>query len=493
MDTIVNMLPEIIALLGLLISSTIFYIYAYKVNRKNLDMEGFTLSNRSLSGNQFGNTFAASSMSLATVLVFFISTQKEYGLFLLTCPVAFVLGQYIFFFTVKKCKVDFGQCRTISDLIFSVFPSKKVARIITCITVVSYIGLAFIELYVGTVILTFFLPKSALWQTLSFFALGITVLSYIRLGGYKAIVKTDKWQLFLMLLAITAIFIFSILLPYSSTPKTSINSFYFFNVSPWWAFIFVVQIAFTNITGPFTQLTGWQRIVASSSLDEAWKGLKKSTWKTLFIWTVPILSFILLRTKGYDITELEKFLYFTRNTSYLTSIILFPIVVVGFTSALFSSADVAIIAIIHALSDNNTFSKKFKNLSYNKFKNYLTIFTVSILIVLSVLYWIKYIELTNYLVPLVHSSFGQMNILVPLSAYAIYSYKNTSIEFNANYLFLSILMGWGFVLMGVWLSAKYHFPGLQQAIVVFSILPILIATVVSIKYRQKKSFFSALP
>ncbi|NQY42608.1 MAG: hypothetical protein HRT87_04605 [Legionellales bacterium] len=487
------LLPEILSLIGLLTSSLVFYTCAYRINRENLNMEGFTLSNRNLSKNQFGNTFTASSMSLATVLVFFISTQKEYGLFLLACPIGFVLGQYIFFYTVRKCNVDFSKCRTISDLVSTVFPSKKIARAITAITIVSYIGLAFIELYVGTIILTFFMPKSAIWQTLAFFIIGITVLLYIRLGGYKAIVKTDKWQLSLMLLAITTIFLFSILLPYSDTPKTYVNSFYFVNVSPIWALVFVIQILFTNITGPFTQLTGWQRIVASSSVDEAWKGLKRATWKTLFIWTVPIISFVLLRTKGYDITELEKFLYFARNTSELTATILFPIVVVGFASALFSSADVAIIAIIHALSDQNTFQSSFQKLPYRKFKRYLTIFTICILAILSALYWIKYLELTNYLVPLVHSSFGQMNILIPLSAYAIYRINNNQQEtkFNENYIFFSILLGWSFVLIGVWLSAKYKFPGLQQAIVVVSILPILVTTFINMRYRQKSLSYSS--
>ena len=75
--------PEIIALFGLILSSIIFYVYAHQVNRQNLNMEGFTLSNRSLSSRQFANTFAASSLSLATVIIFFISTHEIYGIFLL--------------------------------------------------------------------------------------------------------------------------------------------------------------------------------------------------------------------------------------------------------------------------------------------------------------------------------------------------------------------------------------------------------------------------
>ena len=42
-------------------------------------MEGFTLSNRTLTDKQFSNTFAASSLSLATVIIFFISTLPTFA------------------------------------------------------------------------------------------------------------------------------------------------------------------------------------------------------------------------------------------------------------------------------------------------------------------------------------------------------------------------------------------------------------------------------
>ena len=486
-------IPELVALAGLVLSSLIFYVYAYKVNRKNLNMEGFTLSNRSLSDKQFSNTFAASSLSLATVIIFFISTHELYGLFLLVCPITFLAGQYFFFYVVKRCKVDFGNYRTISDLVYAVFPSKKIARLITAITLTSFIGIAFIELYVGSVILTFFLPKSALWQTFSFFALGIIVLLYIRLGGYKAIVKTDKWQLSLMMLAIGAIFVFSLFLPYSQSANTTVNSFFYFSENPWLILIFSIQILFNNMAVSFTQLSFWQRVVASASLDEAWQGLKKSTWKTLFIWTVPILAFVLLRTKGYNINDLTNFLNFTRETSFLTSVILFPMIIVGFASALFSSADVAIIAIVHALADKNTFLKPFENLPYARFKKYLTLFTISILIVLSVLYWIKYLELTNYFVPLVYSCLGQMIMLFPVSSYAMYkiSRGQYAINFNHNILFLGILAGWGCVLSGVILSVNYNSLAMQQGLIIIGVLIIMLATFISTKLKQRALSFNS--
>ncbi len=487
-----NQLPEIIALLGLLLSSLVFYIYAYSVNRQNLNMEGFTLSNRTLTDRQFSNTFTASSLSLAIVIIFFISTHELYGLVLLICPITFILGQYLFFYVVRRCKIDFGKYRTISDLIYAVFPSKKIARLITLITVTSFIGIAFIELYVGSVILTFFLPKNALYQTLSFFTLGIIVLLYIRLGGYKAIVKTDKWQLFLMTLSIITILIFSISLPSSTSNKSAINSFMYIGESSWGITSFILWVTLNNLMVSFVQLSFWQRVVASSSLETAISGMKKATWKTLFIWTVPILSFILIRTKGYNINDLENFLAFTRTTSYLSSIILFPIITVGFASALFSSADVAIIAIVHAISDKNTFLKLFENLPYNKFKQYLTILTILILLTLSLVYWIKYLELTNYFVPLIYSSLGQMTMLVPLSCYALWNIRKniTCLYFKDNILFYGIILGWLHVLSGTILSVKYNSAGLQQLMMIFGTLIILLAIKLSLKNPHKELTFN---
>ena len=205
--------PEIIALTGMVLSSIIFYLYAREVNKEKLTLDGFMLSDRNLKKNQFGSTFAASSFSLAINTMFLFMNAQHYAVFMLVAPVTYLLGHYIFIALVRKSDVDVNDCRTVSDLCYKFFPSKALARLITLMTITSYLMLIFVELFIGSLVLTFFLPQDLIYQTGSFLSIGIIVLLYVRLGGYKALVKTDKWQLFLMMLATSLITIFAVISP----------------------------------------------------------------------------------------------------------------------------------------------------------------------------------------------------------------------------------------------------------------------------------------
>lgn len=149
------LMPEIISLLGLLLSSFIFYRYARKVNEKKLTLNGFMVADGKLTKSQFSNTFTASNFSLALTFVFFMSSTNL-GLFLFISPCTYLIGHYFFGWLVRKTDFDIKNCRTLSDLIFMLFPSKSVAALIALMTVSSYLMLVFIELYIGSVLFFFF-------------------------------------------------------------------------------------------------------------------------------------------------------------------------------------------------------------------------------------------------------------------------------------------------------------------------------------------------
>jgi hypothetical protein len=63
------LVANLIALLGLILSSYIFYIYAREVNKKNLTMDSFLINDGNVDKSEFSGTFAASNFSLAIVEV----------------------------------------------------------------------------------------------------------------------------------------------------------------------------------------------------------------------------------------------------------------------------------------------------------------------------------------------------------------------------------------------------------------------------------------
>lgn len=257
-------MPELLAIIGLLISSAIFYRYAREVSQGKLTFDSFIVADSSLQKRQFGNTFAASSVSLATFIMFFFFNSKVYGLFLLISPITYLLGQGLFVWLIKNADINFKECRTLSDLSYKFFPSKTLARLITMMTLSSYLMVVFLELYIGAVVFSIFLPNNIFYQAVSFFAMGILILMYVRLGGYKALVRTDMVQLVLMLMATFLIFAYGITAPIINSNKLSevMLDAMVCTESSLGLIIFSVWLTLLNFLSPFTQIAQWQRLAA---------------------------------------------------------------------------------------------------------------------------------------------------------------------------------------------------------------------------------------
>ncbi len=453
--------PELIAISGLILSSTIFYLYARGVNKEKLTLDGFMLYDRGLSKSQFGNTLAASCFSLAMSVTFYFFSHPLYGLFMLVSPISYISGQYFFVWLVKQSRVDFSQCRTISDLCYKLYPSKSVARLITIMTLSTFIMVVFVELYIGTIVLTVFLPDEIIYKTLSFLGLGLLVLMYVRLGGYKALVRTDKWQLTLMLMSVILIFTYSVFAPAvngADVGNILLNTLHY-KEDNWPLLGFVVWLCTMNFLMPFTQISYWQRIAASKSADISLKGLIYSSWKLFILFLCPMLGFILLTAKGYTFEAFPEFLQTIKNTNWISGYIVFPLLVVGFCSMTFSSADTAVIAITYTLSDKNTFLRHFSNMDENKLRRTLVILISLILLILVVIYWLQYTGLQGWLMPLIYTACGQLTVLVPLPLFILIQLargqeiKSINVtKKNTFLLFNSIILAWVILIINTYLS-----------------------------------------
>lgn len=448
--------PEMIAILGIMVSSAVFYIYVRGINKEKLTIDGFMVANSNLGKTQFGSTFAASSFSLAINTMFLFLSSNDYKVFMIVSPVTYLLGHYLFIGLIKKADVDVNDCRTVSDLAYKFFASKSIARLITFMTLTSYIMLVFVELYIGTVVLTFFLPQSLFFQTFSFLAIGIIVLLYVRLGGYKALVKTDKWQLFLMMLATSLISVFALIIPTVNGAET--NDILMNMLTPTKnyseIFTFALWATIINLLIPFSQVANWQRVSAAKDNNISWTGLIYGTRHVLLLFLLTLFGFILLRAKGYDLNSLIEFLELVKSSGWLSSYIIFPLMIVGFCSMVFSSADVAIISIAYALCDKNSYQKEFSNMDEKTLRRTLTLLIGSILLVLSIIYWFQCTALKDWLLPLIYVVIGQLAILTPipmLIVLRLIKYKGFRlIEVNKIKLLLffnGILLAW-FILLG---------------------------------------------
>lgn len=451
--------PEIIAILGLVISSYVYYQAAKGAGREPLTLDGFTLSDRKLEKKQYSNTFSASAFSAMTIMFFFMNTGN-YGLFLFCSPITYLAGQFFFIWLIKRSDVDFKTCRTISDVWFSIFPSKTIARLITVMTCTSLIAMLFVELFLGSVAFSLFLPDHPIYQVLAFLGMGILVLAYVRLGGYKALIKTDKWQLGVMMLAMGSLLLYSIFV-HQADPNQSgsfARKLFNYGVSENEILMFAIWLAVINFLWPFTNVTFWQRVAASSSVQESWLGLIRSSWKFLYLFTACIVGFLILSSKGYSFGSFQEFLISLKTTTTLGAYIVFPIIVVGICSTVFSSADVSMIGLIYVLGDKNTFGGYLSKLGDSAFRRTLSGITLSILGVLTVIYWLQFTELNAWMLPLVYLTVSQLVLIAPLPIYVLltaksHQYQSASIDvFNEMILFFTMLLVWFSLLFSVWLT-----------------------------------------
>lgn len=448
--------PDIIALIGLAVSALIFIILASRAKTSKFSLLGYTMADRKITSEQYGNSFVAASSSLATVILFFLTNAKYYGITLIWCGLTYLIGQYLFVKYVRNKDVIKDDVRTVSDLWYYTVKSKMNARLITALTVTSFLIILFIELYVGSIIFGYFFNSYIdYYAIISFLIVGLIVIYYVRIGGLKAVVQTDGWQLTLMIVSVISLLLFSFLYQPIESVKFSINKIFVFDADWNSVLIFWLWILVINITIPFTQLSSWQRVAACKSGEDVWKGFKSHIFHFSIIWFLPVIAFAILASKGITFTEFGTFLDTLKNYGGISELVLYPLIVIGFGSALFSTADTALIALTTSFADTNTFRKKLEKLDVKKLKTIITIISFVIMLSLSGVFAIAQANVGDWFLPLIYNIFGQLGILAPLILYSLLHLKEDPVKLNnfGNLIIsFSILIAWMGILYATYLS-----------------------------------------
>ena len=266
--------------------------------------------------------------------------------------------------------------------------------------------------------------------------------------------RTDTWQLALMVVASIVLFAFSIIhTPTISGSIQATKPVLFATATPFQILVFMLWILILNFSLPFTQLSSWQRLAATKSLDKAWEGLKNNTPFFLAVWMLPVLALVILNAKGVNISSLSGLFDILKsgNADYVN--IIYPIIFVGFSSALFSTADTAIVALQLSLSDRATFGDRLTQYDERSLGRILTYSMLAIILLLACFYGLAEVDFGELFIPLVYTIFSQLTIIAPqvLCAVLVASGKIPTREFNSLFDWintLGIIISW-LVLVGV--------------------------------------------
>ncbi|MFQ5753620.1 MAG: hypothetical protein ACE5HI_16645, partial [bacterium] len=364
--------------------------------------------------------------------------------------------------------------KTISDIWFFSFKSKSIALLISLITITSFLTILFVEIYIGSVLLTYYFPEDFKYGGLiSFTLISVFIVGYVRLGGLKAVMQTDQWQMRILIASVFALLFASLFIPTTNNVTFIFSSLFHFS-SNWSSILFFwMWILALNISLPWGQLSSWQRISSAKSDDEVWRGLKNNIINFLIVWMIPVIGFIILVAKGYKLNDLPTFFDILKSVPGLISEVFYPLIVVGFASALFSTADTAVVALGTSFVDKNALGDYLSTKSERLVKSLLTVFSVVILLMIGILFFLAKVNIGEWFMPLIYNIFGQLAIVAPLCFYALKVTNDRPLTLSTKgvvIIFLGLLLSWFLIIYSTFLNKLYSSTHYSEFATIFGII-----------------------
>jgi len=326
---------------------TLFIYFAIGARRSPeiKTMDDFFFYGRSLDRPGYEKTFVATGISLATVLFFFLDFGGKFGVPLVLSPLMFCIGTYIFVLILQRLqKVGFlEKGTTLHNFIGRSFRCNYLRYSSAIVSIVGYLGIFVIELYVGVEIFKIF-STSTQWTAIVAIFIMSLIFIYTYLGGYKAVVDTDRLQLGLItiatLFAIISLGVLQFTLPH-------VRSSELFPFPGWLPTSFIIVMIIGNVPFQILRMSHWQRAAAVKNVKTIESGLKRGIVMSFIFWAIFGVMGLLL----YWIADLQKpgaivLLELLRNNPFPYNLIVYPILFTGFVAALMSTADTVFVAIL---------------------------------------------------------------------------------------------------------------------------------------------------
>ena len=331
-----------------------------------------------LDSSKTWKTAVASNFQTASVLVIGIQFGYFYGLTMLCAGVSYALGFYLLLYAGTRLD-DASKKRVFSS---SELPytrilgeTKKPIQILPNVFIYAALLItAIIELWFGSrfifdvtspIFVDNGLPENSI-KSIPFiivFVLSVILLFYVYIGGYSAVVETDKIQLSLIfIMGVILIFTFVNLFWKSDSFSNLLLGTIPIGESPFYFATLLVGAITLNFFWQFVEVQQWQRARAASTASEYLKSLPQTARMILFTWSIPVVIGALvaasgLLAEGVAISLPFQLLYKSSIIPHFATIILISLVIAGVIATVMSTADTVIIAFISRLIKIDRFSE----------------------------------------------------------------------------------------------------------------------------------------
>ena len=231
------------------------------LSKRKQTEEGFLIANRQLNWWHLTMTISAGALG-GGVLVAFVAYVYQFGLAAMWFPIGIAVGFLVLLVFSKKLKelADEGKFYTLPDYFYSKY-GRRVGLLATFVIFIWSMSFILMQFIAGGRVLT---AISGFPYYFSVLIMGLVVTVYLVLGGFKAVVRTDVFQYFTIILLGLLLFI-----PLGTNAKILPGQLNIMAMGVTQSIAFLFIGAFNIVISADI----WQRIYASRNQIHAKRGL----------------------------------------------------------------------------------------------------------------------------------------------------------------------------------------------------------------------------
>lgn len=361
-----------LTILFFLIYITVVVIIGIVSSRKETE-EDFMIADRKVSGIQVAATMSAGFFDGATLSIY-LAYIYLYGMsatwLFVGLAIGFILLRKYYAHIIKR-KADETRAYTMPEYFFKIF-GKRNGLMFSFLLVLQYFLLMAVNFIIAGKVLSLIFP---LPYYISVIIGGIVILTYLLLAGFKAVIKTDFFQLVIMFVMTLTVAIF--LFGKTSIPMSEFNP---------------ITLGFGNLIG-FLLLGSigilvapdlWQRIFATKDETNLKRGLGYSA--IILPLLAIIISIVGLATKQFFPDILPENALITGFSKLLPFVLKEFGMVLLYAVALSSSDTITFMISSIFTRDLKNYTKKYSEESMKKLTRFFMLLFVVITVVVAISY-----------------------------------------------------------------------------------------------------------